>query len=98
MSNTNFFAEFFQAQDIQLSYCCAGCWSFLNIYHADEHGYRVTCDRCGDDRGFVRKTWAEHRLSDNAGEAIEVRALLRKLKVLPESNRTADEVFKELGF
>ena len=94
----NIFAEYFQAQDIQLNYCCAGCWGFLNIYHADDRGYRVTCDRCGDGRGFVRKNWSDHRRNENIGEAMEVRDLLRKVGLMPEFRRSADEVLKELGF
>lgn len=87
-----------QAELIQRDYVCAGCWRRLNLYHQSDRLARVTCDRCGDGRGFVRKSWVERRRNEDFADASEIRRMLRMMHVLEHKPRTEDEILHELGF
>lgn len=87
------------AQLIRRDYCCAGCWGHLNLYHVpDSRQVRVRCDNCGDGRGFVTKRFVDRRRSDNLGEAVEVRQMLRGVGVVQYTQRSVQEVLADLGF
>lgn len=86
------------AEKIQRDYCCAGCYGHLNLYHADNRMTRVTCDNCGDGRGFVTKHFADQRRSDSMSEAIDVKAMLQSAGVVTYTKRTAEEILADLGF
>lgn len=87
------------AQLVQRDYCCAGCWGHLNLYHVPEsRQVRITCDNCGDGRGFVTKRYAENRRANSGSEAVEVNQLLREIGVLEFTRRSVSEVLADLGF
>ena len=87
-----------QAIARQQDYVCAGCWGQLNVYLLPEHQARLTCDRCGDGRGFVRRSFTERRRDENVFEARDVRRLLRQIHILQHQPMTEAEILRELGF
>jgi hypothetical protein len=87
------------ARQMQARYACAGCYGPLNIYAVPgERTDRLTCDNCGDGRGFVTKAFVERRRSDNMAEAMEVNWMLKQAGVIEYTRRTAEEVLTDLGF
>jgi DNA-directed RNA polymerase subunit RPC12/RpoP len=86
-----------QALVVRERYVCAGCWGGLNVYFSHSGPARVTCDYCGDGRGFVTKRFTDRRRQESRGEAIEVRELLTRIGVMPHVVRTAEELLAEIG-
>ena len=89
--------EIQQALVVRERYVCAGCWGQLNVYFGHSGPARVTCDYCGDGRGFVTKRFTDRRRQESRGEAIEVRELLTRIGVMPHVVRTAEELLAEIG-
>ena len=87
-----------QAELTQRDYVCAGCWRRLNLYYLSDQLVRITCDRCGDGRGFVHKSWVERRRNEDFADASEIRRMLRQIHVLAHKPRTEDEILHEMGF
>lgn len=85
-----------KAQALQQDYVCAGCWRRLHLHYLPHHCVHVTCDYCGDGRGFVRRSWTERRREENFAEAGEVRQLMHRIGMRP--HRTDTEILKDLGF
>lgn len=86
------------AEVTQREYVCAGCWGRLNLYYLSDQLVRITCDNCGDGRGFVRKSWVERRRGEDFADASEIRRMLRMMHVLEHKPRTEDEILHEMGF
>lgn len=55
-------------------YVCAQCWDQL-IYELNRgvspKCYKVYCLKCGEDRGFVTRDYAERRKAESNAEALE---------------------------
>jgi hypothetical protein len=63
-------------------YACSNCWSHLIKIPAPNRLWYVKCPTCGDDtRGYVRKEFVARRRSESIGEKMEVKHLLRTLKL-----------------
>lgn len=96
-THTEILLEITQALVVRERYVCAGCWGQLNVYFEHSGPARVTCDQCGDGRGFVAKRFVQRRREESRGEAIEVRELLKRIGVTPHVVRTAEELLAEIG-
>jgi len=86
------------AEQMQEEYVCAGCWQRLSLEYTADKTARVTCVRCGDDRGFVHKSWAEKQREHDFADASEVKRLLKKLGVIDQQSKTEEEILADLGF
>lgn len=86
-----------QALVVRERYVCAKCWGQLNVYFEHSGPARVMCDVCGDGQGFVSKRFAERKRAQSRGELIEVKELLKRIGVVPQIYRTAEELLAELG-
>ena len=55
-------------------YVCAQCWGTL-IYELvrgkTPKRYKVFCQQCGEDRGFVTRDYADRRRAESGAEKIE---------------------------
>lgn len=89
-----------KALSIRDHYRCAGCWGFLTIVPIKgKREDRVTCERCGDERGFVTQSFVERRQSDSWGEYLEAKRNLKGIIPVEEGEkRSPEEIMKELGF
>lgn len=89
------------AQQIVRDYCCSNCWGHLVEFIEPGGGglSRVECAKCGvDTPGFVKKNYASRRRDDSYAEKAEVEALLHQIGIINKDKRSAQDIFKELGF
>lgn len=92
-----------EAREIETHYVCAQCWGPLTTLSSDveKRLFKVICGNdCGEDRGFVRKEFAERRSAENSAEAMEARRNIGHLIGLPEREQLTkekrDELIKEM--
>lgn len=77
---------------------CSICWGNLAIHHAPDRMNSVLCRTCGENtRGYVSKSWAEHRRAEGQAELLEVKRAYPELAGEKET-LAADEIDKQLGF
>lgn len=90
--------ESLEAMHIENHYVCASCWGTLITQRVkpEERLFKVICKKCGEDRGFVTREYAEKRRGESKVEAVEVRRNLGKVLGLKEKPIDLEKTIEKL--
>lgn len=90
--------ESLEAPHIERDYVCAVCWGTLITQRADikERLFKVVCPNCGEDKGFVTRTYVERRRAENGMEAVEAKHNLGKALGIKEKPLNLEKTIKKM--
>jgi len=77
---------------------CAACYGPVVMQFAPWQKYQVTCPKCGEDRGFVTRDWAEKRKAESHAELVEAKSNLAEAMGLNEPKKSTEKIKQELGY
>lgn len=91
--------DYTDAERIASRNLCASCWQGLTVQRSEngKRFWKVTCQSCGDDRGFVSKDFVERRRNEDHWDAYEAKQNLgAALGIKPGKPVDVDKVINKL--
>lgn len=86
-----------QMRNFIRDYVCAQCWKTLITEDVKQHGVvKITCPRCGDERGMVTREYADLRRAENRAELSDATKNLAKAMGIKTTSHNQGDLIKAL--
>lgn len=88
-----------ECDQLIMHYVCAQCWGSLQFglnKNSKVKKYKVYCPKCGEDRGFVTRKFADKKRVESRLEAIEAKRNIGNLLGIEEEQIDRDQAINML--
>jgi len=91
--------DYAEAEIIERDYVCAQCWGSLvsaRNKRSQKKAFMAWCPRCGEDRGFVTRHYAETKRAEDAADRFDAERNLGELLGIKKEKLDPEKAINQL--